>query len=223
MNRNFLTYLFISFLALGLSLTACQTQQSTEDTTGETTADTTTSEDPPAEDKSKRASPPAEAAGNIGGVNVSINYGSPAVKGRTVWGDLVTFGEVWRTGANEATTFEVDNDVMVNGKLLNKGKYGLFTIPAQDGDWTVIFNTVWDQWGAYEYKGTQDALRVTATPSMAETSEERMGFTVGDDGTVVFAWDKLRLPFTVAAAGEGDGEGQGEGDGEADGEGDGEE
>ena len=103
---------------------------------------------------------------------------------------------------------------MVNGEMLAKGKYGLFCIPAESGDWTVIFNSVWDQWGAYEYKDSADVLRVMATSAMAEESEERMGFTVGEDGTVTLAWDKLRLPFSVAAAGEGDGEADGEGDGE---------
>ncbi len=214
MNRNFLNYLFIALLALSFSITSCQTQQTAEGNTADATTDSVETEEPPAEDKSKRQSPPAEATGTVGGVNIAINYGSPAAKGRALWGDLVPYGEVWRTGANEATTFEVDNDVMVNGEMLAKGKYGLFTIPAESGDWTVIFNSVWDQWGAYEYKDSADVLRVMATPAMAEESEERMGFTVGDDGTVTLAWDKLRLPISVAAAGEGEGEADGEGDGE---------
>ena len=135
----------------------------------------------------------------VAGANIKINYSSPGVKGREIWGGLVPYDQVWRTGANEATTFEVDKDVTINGSPLPAGRYAFFSIPTA-GDWTLIFNTVPDQWGAYEYDESKDALRVTVAPQMAEDVQERLEFTIGNDGTVVVAWDKVRVPFTVAAA-----------------------
>jgi Protein of unknown function (DUF2911) len=88
------------------------------------------------DDKSKMPSPPATLVAKIGGTNVTINYSQPAVKGRKVWdasGQLAPYGKVWRTGANNATTFEIDADALIEGKKLEKGKYALFTIPAHNG------------------------------------------------------------------------------------------
>ncbi|RMG72406.1 MAG: DUF2911 domain-containing protein, partial [Bacteroidetes bacterium] len=98
-------------------------------------------------------------SGSIGTAEITINYGSPAAKGRTLWGDLVPYGAVWRTGANEATTFTVSQDVTIEGQTLPAGTYSLFTIPGES-DWTIIFNKTAEQWGAYEYDEAADALRV---------------------------------------------------------------
>lgn len=178
---------------------ACgETKTATEgETTAETTDETTTE---PVEDKSNRPSPPAVATATVGTATVTVDYSAPSVKGRTIWGDLVPYGEVWRTGANEATTFTVDKNVTVNGQALPAGKYGLFTIPAE-GDWTVIFNSVADQWGAYEYDASKDVLRVSASPRTLAESSDRLKFEVGADGKVTLTWDKLALDFTVADAG----------------------
>ena len=135
----------------------------------------------------------------IGDTTVSVVYHRPNTKGRKIWGELVPFGQVWRTGANEATVFEVSNDVTINGQLLPKGKYSLHTIPTES-DWTLIFNKTWNQWGSFEYDAKQDALRVTAKPMTGEP-RETMSFDFGDmkpnSTQVVIAWDKLRVPFTV--------------------------
>src|SRR5258705_11168104 len=100
------------------------------------------------EDKSKRPSPPALAKETLeSGVTVSIDYSQPSVKGRTIGKDLEPMeGKVWRTGANEATVFEVSKDVKVEGKALPAGKYGLYSIAGKD-EWTIIFNKTWNQWG----------------------------------------------------------------------------
>src|SRR4051812_3645735 len=87
------------------------------------------------------ASPRDTVMGKVDDVVVTVNYGSPSVKGRKIWGRLVPYNQVWRTGANEATTFSVSKDVLVEGKPLAAGTYGLFTIPGEN-DWTVIFNKV---------------------------------------------------------------------------------
>ena len=147
------------------------------------------------EDKSKRPSPPATAEGNIGGAAIAVNYSSPAVKGRTVWGGLVPYGEIWRTGANEATTFETSTDIKVEGQSLPAGRYALFTIPTQDG-WTIVFNSEADQWGAYRYNKDKDVLRVEVKPSESAEMNERLKFNVGEDN-VSLHWDKLSVAFKV--------------------------
>ncbi|MDQ3132610.1 MAG: DUF2911 domain-containing protein [Acidobacteriota bacterium] len=135
----------------------------------------------------------------IGDTSVSVVYHRPNTKGRKVWGELVPFGQVWRTGANEATVFEVSNDVTINGQLLPKGKYSLHTIPTES-EWTLIFNKTWNQWGSFEYDAKQDALRVSAKPTTGEM-RETMSFDFGDmkpnSTQVVIAWDKVRVPFTI--------------------------
>ena len=150
------------------------------------------------DDKTKRKSPPATAKETVGDVTVTIAYSQPSVKDRTVWGDLVPYGKVWRTGANEATTIEFSKDVTINGKKLKAGKYALFTIP-NEGQWTVIFNSEAEQWGAYKYKEAQDALRVDVKPSEAKHME-KMTFTVSKDGEVSLHWEKLKVSFSVAGA-----------------------
>ena len=153
------------------------------------------------EDKSQRPSPPAEATGTVDGTDLTINYSQPSVKGREIFGDLVPYGEVWRTGANEATTFDVSNDVEIEGQALPAGKYALFTIPTED-DWTVIFNKTPDQWGAYDYDEAQDALRVEVTPEDAPETVEQLTFEVEDDGQVTMMWADRAVSFGVSSAGQ---------------------
>lgn len=144
-------------------------------------------------DKANRPSPPAEASGMIGDAKITVNYSSPAVKDRDIWGGLVSYDKVWRAGANEATTFETSADIMVNGSNLPAGKYGVWMIPGKD-TWTVIFNKGFDQWGS-NYDKSKDVLRVDATPAMGDF-QERLQFMVSD-GQVVLAWEKLKLPLTI--------------------------
>lgn len=152
------------------------------------------------QDKAQRPSPPAEAKATVGGkVSVMINYSSPAVKGRKVWGELVPYGEVWRTGANEATTFEISKDAFINGQKLPAGKYSLFTIPGEKS-WVVIFNKEPNQWGAYNYKQDMDALRINVTPKKSKTFNERLTITATAKGLVTIAWENLMVSFKVKAA-----------------------
>jgi hypothetical protein len=96
---------------------------------------------------------------NFGLGKITLNYSRPNVKGRKIFGDLEPYGSVWRTGANSATTISFTEPVKIDGKELPAGEYGLFTIPGKD-EWTVIFNKGAKQWGSYEYKEADDALRV---------------------------------------------------------------
>ncbi len=153
------------------------------------------------DDKSKRPSPPAEVSGTVEGTDVTINYSRPSVKGRTVFGELEPYGKVWRTGANEATTFEVSTDVEIEGQPLPAGKYAMFTIPTED-DWTVVFNKTAEQWGAYDYDEAEDALRVEVTPQETDELTEMLTFEIGDDGEVTMMWANTAVSFDVTSAGQ---------------------
>jgi len=145
-------------------------------------------------DKSERKSPPAKVEQKVGDATITIDYSQPSVKGRDIYGDLVPFEKVWRTGANESTTFETDKDVMVNGKKLAAGKYALFTIPGEE-EWTIIFNSEPKQWGAYKYDEGKDVLRVTAKPTSHKMTE-KMTFSISE-GKVHLDWAETRVSFSV--------------------------
>lgn len=147
-------------------------------------------------DDADRKSKNGETNATIDGVDVRITYGRPQVRDRAVWGELVPYDEVWRTGADEATTITFSRDVLIEGEPLAAGTYSLFTIPSQ-GSWTVIFNEVAEQWGAYDYDASQDVLRVEVEPASGDHVEE-LTFSV-EGSSVVLAWETLRVPFDVAA------------------------
>ncbi|GGG15091.1 DUF2911 domain-containing protein [Pontibacter amylolyticus] len=144
--------------------------------------------------RNNRPSPPATASGKIGDALVTIEYSSPAVKNRRIWGELVPYGKVWRAGANEATTIEFSQDVQIEGRHLAKGKYSLYTIP-NENSWTVIFNKATGQWGT-EYDERQDALRVTVKPRRAAKMHERLAYVVGKNG-ILMRWENLELPVKI--------------------------
>lgn len=148
------------------------------------------------EDKSKRPSPPAKAEQTLGAAKIVIDYSQPSVKERTIWGDLVPYGKVWRTGANEATTFTINKDVLIEGQKLKAGKYALFTVPGEE-EWEVIFNSVPKQWGAYDYEKDKDVLRVKVKPQEGEEQIERMTFDISNEGTVTLKWASLSVSFDV--------------------------
>lgn len=148
-----------------------------------------------------RKSPKAGVTYNIGLANIKIDYSSPAVGGRSVWGSMVPYNEVWRTGANEATTIEFSTDVIIEGKYLDKGRYALFFIPKKGDEWIAVFNKTADQWGAYRYDEKLDALRVPVKVKKAENSEERLSFAIEDlapdRGYIRFGWEKMRAYILV--------------------------
>ncbi|MGB0524877.1 MAG: DUF2911 domain-containing protein [Flammeovirgaceae bacterium] len=147
----------------------------------------------------KQLSPPMESSATINGVNVKINYGAPSVRGRAIWGTkIVKYDEVWRTGANEASTIEVSKDVLIEGKKLKAGKYGLFTIPRANGKWTIVFNSVANQWGAYNYDSKKDVLRVDVKASSTTENTEQMKIDIADNGKVTIMWEKVMVPFTIS-------------------------
>jgi hypothetical protein len=149
------------------------------------------------DDPAKRASPPASAKGRIGEASVAVSYGSPSVKGRKIWGELVPYDKVWRSGANEATTFFTDKDLKVEGKPLPAGKYSLFTIPGEK-EWVIIFNKTAEQWGSYKYDQAQDALRVTVKPRPSEKMNEQLVYVVNEKG-LMLRWENLEVPVSITS------------------------
>jgi hypothetical protein len=135
----------------------------------------------------------------IGITDITINYSRPLVKGRTIWGKLVPYNEVWRTGANENTTIKFTDPVSIEGKPLAKGVYGLHMIPGQD-QWTIVFSNVNMAWGSFTYKEADDALRVTVKPQ-ASDPHEALTYDFDDvksDSTLVtLRWEKLAVPFKI--------------------------
>lgn len=135
----------------------------------------------------------------IGITEVSVTYGRPSVRGREVFGELVPFDRVWRTGADEATVIQFTDPVTVGGAEIAPGAYALFTIPGAE-EWTVILNDEPNQWGAYNYESERDVHRFTVTPETAPF-RERMTFTfdevTANEATLALRWDELRVPIPL--------------------------
>jgi hypothetical protein len=143
----------------------------------------------------QKQSPKAETKANLGSANVTIVYSQPSARGRKIVGGLVPYGEVWRTGANEATTIEFDKNVKVEGKDLAAGKYAMYSIPENENEWTIIFNKEHKKWGT-EYNAAADVLRVkakaTKSPDFVET------FTISTEkDQVLLKWENTVVAFKV--------------------------
>jgi DUF2911 family protein len=148
-----------------------------------------------AQAQEKPLSSAESVTGKINGTNITIDYGSPSVRGREIWGKLVPLDEVWRAGANNATTFTTDKDIMVEGMKLPAGKYGFFVIPNAKES-TIIFNKIPNQWGAYKYEESKDQLRVKVKPEVSATSKEKLEYTINKDN-VTLSWEKWNIPIKI--------------------------
>ncbi len=149
-----------------------------------------------------RISPKAEVMQVVGFTEVRIIYSRPGVKGREIWGGLVPYNQVWRAGANEATKFIFSTDVLIEGKPLKAGSYSFFAIPGKN-EWTLIFNKIADQWGAFEYNEAQDALRIKVKPEKNPHFQEWLTYSITkkSDYSAILSleWEKLKIPFKVEA------------------------
>lgn len=146
----------------------------------------------------KSKSPEAVAQINQNGVSVKVDYCQPYKKDRKIFGDLVPYGEVWRTGANEATLIEFDQDVVVAGQPLDEGEYSLWTIPSE-GNWIVIFNRETGQWGT-DYDQTKDVLRVPVMTRKRNNVAEQfyISFAPKERGTdMLLTWDKTEVMVPI--------------------------
>lgn len=148
---------------------------------------------------SPRVSPPARVAQSIGLIEVEVSYHRPAVKGRTIFGGLIPFGQIWRAGANENTTVRFAGDVSVAGEHLGAGTYGLHMIPGVDS-WTIIFSHNTSSWGSYFYDRSEDALRVDV-PSHKAPFTEWMAYEFSDldksSATLNMRWAELAVPVPI--------------------------
>ncbi|MBT29679.1 MAG: hypothetical protein CMO01_08445 [Thalassobius sp.] len=132
---------------------------------------------------------------------MKVTYSRPQKNNREVAGNLIPYGKVWRTGANEATEIKLFKDVTFAGKKLAKGTYSVFSIPGES-EWTIIFSSDLDYWGSYKYKESNDVLRVTAKVSKGSKSIEAFTIQFEEDGSskgvMKMAWDEVlvELPFT---------------------------
>ncbi len=142
----------------------------------------------------KPASPPATVEAKIGAANVKIAYSQPSARGRKVMGELVPYGEVWRTGANEATTITFDKHVKLEGKDLPAGTYSLYTIPGEK-EWTIIINKTAKQWGT-KYDQKDDALRFTVVPTKTKAPVETFNIAIVKD-EVQMKWESTAVAFKV--------------------------
>ena len=173
-----------------------------------------------------RPSQKASVTQTVGVTDITITYSRPGVKGRKIWGDapaaatasvtgtatlddarsrlkdapIVPYGHVWRTGANEATTFSVTDDVLIQGQKLAAGTYSLHTIPGAQ-EWTIIFNSDAGQWGSFSYDEKKDALRVKVKPQWVADNQEWLLYSIPmvtpNSAQVLIRWEKVAVPFTV--------------------------
>lgn len=181
---------------------------------------------PPLAIKPIRPSQKASVMQTIGVTDITITYSRPGVKGRTIFAEppasmtervkgeatldnqnerkagepIVPYGHVWRAGANEATMFQVTDDVLINGQPLKAGTYSLFAVPGKD-EWTIVFNNDAGQWGGFSYDDKKDALRVKTKPQTVADNQEWLAFNfdpvTDNSATVNIRWEKVRVPFTV--------------------------
>lgn len=133
--------------------------------------------------------------GKINGATITINYGSPSVNSRKIWGGLVPFNQIWRAGANDATTFETDKELTIEGTKLPAGKYSFFVIP-NEKESIIIFNKEAKQMGAYKYKEKEDQLRVTVKQQVAKSTTEKLVYKINSN-TVVLSWENWDIPIKV--------------------------
>ena len=135
------------------------------------------------------------ASGKINDALITIKYGSPSVKGRQIWGQLVPYNEVWRAGANEATTFETDKELTIEGLKLPAGKYSFFVIP-NENQCVLIFNNDAKQWGAYKYNDKKDQLRVIVKQKISDSKVEKLLYTINPND-IALSWDNWNISFSV--------------------------
>ena len=147
-----------------------------------------------------QASPSASVKERVGVTDVAIEYSRPSIRERKIFGGLVPYGEVWRTGANAATKITFSTDVKLGGAAVPAGSYALFTIPGE-AEWTLILSKVTDEWGSYAYNQKDDQARVKAKPVRTAEPLETMTISLQDmragKANLVIAWEKTKVPVEI--------------------------
>ena len=149
-------------------------------------------------DKKKPLSPHTSTMAMIGDAHIHIDYSSPGVRNRIIFGGLLAYDQLWQAGAHMATWIETNKDLIIDGKMLPAGKYGFFTIPSKD-EWTIIFNSNWDQHGKDEYEEKDDVLRFKVKPIISDEVTEHLEYQVNkindNEGAISLSWEKVSIKF----------------------------
>jgi len=149
-------------------------------------------------DKKKPLSPHTSAMAMVGDAHIHFDYSSPGVRDRIVFGGLLPYDAVWQAGAHMATWMETNKDLSINGNKLQAGKYGFFAVPNKE-EWTIIFNTNWDQHGKDEYDEKDDVLRFKVKPKISDDIQEHLEYKVTKSnetsGTISMRWEKVTIEF----------------------------
>ena len=200
MTKKYNLYLLSAFLYL--SITSCTQNPSKE------AANISINKEKPAiliseqsEPDTLKGSLKAFVEGKIGNANVKITYHSPAVRGRVVWGGLVPYDQVWVAGAHMATSFETDEELIIEGTRIPAGRYAFFTIPGKN-DWIIIINKNFQQHLADDYSEKDDLFRIKIKPEIRPENQERLLYQIvskpGNTGEIVFNWEKLKIVIPVS-------------------------
>lgn len=191
-------FLLISLmLSVACNNNSAETAATTDEHSNHSTA---ASEEAPAK---KPLSPRTSTMANIGNTHVHIDYSSPGVRDRTVWGGLVAYDQVWVTGAHKATSIDFNQDVVINGVKVPAGTYGFFTIPGKE-EWTLILNKNHEQHLVDDYDPALDLVRVVVTPETSTQKVESLTYKVepteAKKGTISVAWDYLKVSFEIESS-----------------------
>jgi hypothetical protein len=182
-------------ICFGILIAACQGQKESADHHHDSTA----AKDTVQPDTIKKSIPKEEHA-QIAGTHFTIKYHAPAVRGRTIWGGLVPYDDVWVTGAHAATSLEFDKDIIITDTRVPAGKYALFTIPGKD-KWVIIVNKNWDQHLADEYDAKDDVVRVDVVPEALSSIQERLKYSIVSEGeskaSLNIAWEKVKVSLPI--------------------------
>ena len=188
-------YISISIVFGLLLITSCKEKKT--EPLPEQSKETTTDQPP-----KKVLSPHTSAMATIGNAHIHIDYSSPGVRDRMIFGGLLAYDKVWQAGAHMATWIETDTDLEIDGKELKAGKYGFFTIPSKE-EWTIILNSNWNQHGKDEYDENDDVIRFKLKPIIADSLKEHLEYSIhkisDTEGEITLAWEKLKvvIPFKV--------------------------
>ena len=184
----------VSILFLAILITGCKNQEEKKEAHNHQETKSNKEETL----KKKPISPHTSAMAMVGDAHIHIDYSSPGVRDRIIFGGLLAYDQVWQAGAHMATWIETNKDLEIEGKTLPAGKYGFFIIPSKD-EWIVIFNSNWEQHGKDEYDKKDDVLRFKVQPEISNEITEHLEYKVNkindEDGSISLAWEKVDINF----------------------------
>lgn len=188
MNRIFST------LIIALLLVGCKDKKSNEEEHKHSEKNTEQTEPV----KKKVLSPHTSTMTMIGDAHIHIDYSSPGVRDRIIFGGLLAYDQVWQAGAHMATWIETNKDLQIKDNTLPAGKYGFFAIPSKE-EWTIMFNSNWEQHGKDEYDEKQDVIRFKVKPTFSQETKEHLEYKINkidnENGTISLAWEKVKIEF----------------------------